>query len=146
MTVIEKIENKLRKYPSARYLRVGETITVEATGEDGFSVWLTEKNPGYTVGYDGWHDEFEDEEDALEAFAFGLSDDCRLKVVRRGKSDCAWTVEGKNEDGNWIGDSTTGLLITPFWRKKSIAYLQNRLITSCEQDGGGQLATPPKST
>jgi len=144
MTAIEKIENKLRKYPSARYSRVGDTITVEATDGDGFSVWLTEKKPGYTVGYDGWHEEFDDEEDALNAFAFGLSDDCRLKVVRRGSSDCAWTVEGKNEDGNWIGDSTTGLLMTPFWKKKSIAYRQNHLITS-EQAGGGQPATRPES-
>jgi len=145
MTAIEKIENKLRKYPSARYSRVGDTITVEATDGDGFSVWLTEQKPGYTVGYDGWHDAFEDEEDALAAFAFGLSDDCRLKVVRLGSSDCAWTVEGKGEDGNWIGDSTTALLITPFWRKKSIAYRQNRLITSREQDRGGPPASRPWS-
>ena len=144
MTAIEKIENKLRKYPSALYSRVGDTIKVEATDGAGFSVWLTEKKPGYTVGYDGWHDEFDDVEDALNAFAFGLSDDCRLKVVRRGNSDCAWTVEGKNEDGNWIGDSTTGLLMTPFWKKKSISYRQNHLITSSEPDGGGQSATRPE--
>jgi hypothetical protein len=142
MTAIEKIENKLRKYPSAQYSLACDTITVEAADDDGFSVWLTEKKPGYTVGYDGWHDEFEDEEDALNAFAFGLSDDCRLKVVRRGSSDCAWTVEGKNENGNWIGDSTTGLLITPFWRKKTITYRQNRLITRSEQAVSGN-AEPP---
>jgi len=125
-----------------QYSLTGDTITVEAADDDGFSVWLTEKKPGYTVGYDGWHDEFEDEEDALNAFAFGLSDDCRLKVVRRGSSDCAWTVEGKNENGNWIGDSTTGLLITPFWRKKTISYRQNRLITRSEQAVSGN-AEPP---
>jgi hypothetical protein len=136
MSVIEKIVNKLRKYPSSRYSRVGNTITVEATDGDGFSVWLTEKKPGYTVGYDGWHDEFEDEEDALAAFAFGLSDDCRLKVIRRGDSYCAWIVEGKDDEGRWIGDSKTGLLITSFWRKKSIIYRQNRLITNSEQYGG----------
>ncbi len=40
MTAIEKIENKLRKYPSALYSRVGDTIKVEATDGAGFSVWL----------------------------------------------------------------------------------------------------------
>jgi hypothetical protein len=134
MTAIEKIENKLRKYPSAQYSLSGDTITVEAADDDGFSVWLTENKPGYTVGYDGWHEEFNDEDDALNAFAFGLSEDCRLKVVRRGNSDCAWILEGKNDDGSWSGDSTTGLLLTPFWRKKSIVYRQNRLITRSEQD------------
>ncbi|MEM8955511.1 MAG: hypothetical protein AAGD22_15260 [Verrucomicrobiota bacterium] len=88
----------------------GSTITLDAPDKDGFSVWLTEKNPGFTVGFDGWHEEFEDEEEALETFAFGLSDDCRLKVVRRGNMDCAWTVEGKEEDGEWKGGSTTALI------------------------------------
>ena len=145
MTAIAKIENKLKKYSSVRYSVVDDTITVEAADTDGFSVWLTEKKPGYTVGYDGWHDEFDDEEDALAAFAFGLSDDCRLKVVRRGDSDCAWIVEGKDEDGGWSGDSTTQLLLTPFWRKKSFVYRQNKLITNSEQGGADQPATAPES-
>jgi hypothetical protein len=134
MTAIEKIESKLQKYPSARYATADGTITVEPATTAGFSVWLTEKNPGYTVGYDGWHDEFDEEEDALAAFAFGLSDDCRLKVVKRGDAECAWIVEGKDDDGQWRGDSTTGLLLTPFWRKKSIMYRQNNLITNSDQD------------
>ena len=132
MTAIEKIESKLQKYPSARYATADGTITVEPATDGGFAVWLTEKNPGYTVGYDGWHDEFDDEEDALAAFAFGLSDDCRLQVVKRGDAECAWIVEGRDDDGQWRGDSTTGLLFTPFWRKKSIAYRQNNLITNSE--------------
>ncbi len=134
MTAIEKIESKLKKYPIARYSVDGDTITVEAIDSNGFSVWLTEKKPGYTVGYDGWHDEFDDEDEALSAFAFGLSEDCRLKVVRRGDVECSWIVEGRDESGQWIGDSTTGLLFAPFWRKKTTTYRQNRLITNSEQD------------
>ena len=145
MTAIEKIENNLRKYPSARYTSADGMITVEPATSAGFSVWLTEKNPGYTVGYDGWHDEFDDEEDALAAFAFGLSEDCRLKVVKRGESNCAWIVEGKDDDGQWRGDSTTGLLLIPFWRKKTITYRQNHLITNSEQDGAGQPPTRAES-
>lgn len=137
MRTIEKIENKLKKHPSVKYALTGDTITFNAMDDTGFSVWLMERKPGYTVGYDGWHEQFDDEEEALQAFAFGLSDECRLKVIRRGNTDCAWIVEGKDDVGNWSGTSTTGLLFTPFWRKKSIVYRQNRLITQDDQDAVG---------
>jgi len=137
MTVIETIESKLKKYPLARYKTSADMITVEAADSNGFSVWLVQKNPGYTVGYDGWHDEFEDEGEALNAFAFGLSEECRLKVIQRGDTDCAWIVEGKTGDRKWTEDSTTGLLLTPFWRKKSVVYRQNNLIKETEQVGAG---------
>jgi len=133
MTAIEKIESKLQRCPLARYVTADGTITVEPATSTGFSVWLTEKNTRYTVGYDGWHEEFGDESDALDAFAFGLSEECRLKVVQRGCSDCAWVVEGKDGDGKWNEDSTTGMLLTPFWRKKSIVYRQNHLIKESEE-------------
>jgi hypothetical protein len=136
MTAIEKIECKLKKYPNARYSVERDTITVEATDSNGFSVWLSDNKPRYTVGYDGWHDEFDNEDEALSAFAFGLSEDCRLKVVWRGDTECAWIVEGRDETGQWISDSTTSLLFTAFWRKKTTTYRQNRLIKS-EQDIAG---------
>ena len=103
-------------------------ITIEPNSRNGFSVWLIEKNPGFTVGFDGWHEEFEDEEDALNAFAFGLSDECRFKVVRRGNTDCAWTVMAKDDRGQWVDDSTTGMLLAPFWLRRKVVYRQNHLI------------------
>ncbi|MGV3662560.1 MAG: hypothetical protein ACO1TE_20415 [Prosthecobacter sp.] len=102
---------------------------MEPLTKDGFSVWLTEQPPGYTVGFDGWHEEFQDVEEALAAFAFGLSDDCRLQVIQRGSMDCAWTVESRDEQGQWQVDSTTGLLFTPFWRKQRTIYRQNHVIS-----------------
>lgn len=125
----------------------GSTIKVESGTDDGFCIWLTENQSGYTVGFDGWHEEFEDEEEALATFAFGLSDDCRLKVLQRGNMDCAWAVEGKDVNGEWTGDSTTGLLITPFWRKRKIVYRQNHVITNSEQVNANQptAAEDPKS-
>ncbi len=134
MTAIEKIESKLQRWPSLRHSIDGNTITVESDAADSFAVWLTENQSGFTVGFDGWHEEFEKEDEALETFAFGLSDDCRLKVIRRGNMDCAWIVQGKGDDGEWRGDSTTGLLLTPFWRRRNIVYRQNRIITESEQE------------
>lgn len=98
--------------------------------------------PGYTVGYDGWHAEFDDEEHALAAFAFSLSEDCRLKVVQRGDTDCSWTVKGRNEDGRWREDSTTGLLLIPFWKKRETVYRQNHLISNHGQGGAANPSVP----
>ncbi|MES2981516.1 MAG: hypothetical protein V4727_04305 [Verrucomicrobiota bacterium] len=133
MTIIETIKSKLKKYPSARYTVEGHTITVEAANSDGFAVWLVDKQPGYTVGYDGWHEEFDDEEMALNAFAFGLSEDCRLKVIQRGKTACSWTVESGNREGQWFEDGMVGLLWIPFWRKRTTVYRQNHLIKNNEE-------------
>jgi len=127
MTAIEKIRKKLESYPTVKFSVNGNTISVEPVAADGFTVCLVERKPGFTVGYDGWHEEFEDEEEALSAFAFGLSDECRLKVVQRGEMDCSWTVEAREGDG-WSEDSTTGLLLTPFWKKKRVVYRQNRVL------------------
>lgn len=79
---------------------------------------------GLCVGYDGWHEQFDTPEQALECFAFGLSDRCRLKVTYRGNFACNWTVEAL-EDGRWIEDSTTGLLLVSFWRTPRVEYGQN---------------------
>lgn len=129
MTAIEKIVTKLQRHPSVQYSVAGCTLTVEPLTEDGFSVWLHEQPPAYTVGFDGWHEHFQDEAEALAAFAFGLSDACRLQVMQRGRMDCAWTVESQDEHGEWKVDSTTGLLFTPFWRRRRVVYRQNHLIT-----------------
>jgi hypothetical protein len=124
LTAIERIRRKLVRHPSIRFTIDGGTVNVHPSSEDGFNVWLSENNSSYTVAFDGWHEEFTDMEEALATFAFGMSEDCRLKVVMRGSTECSWTVEGL-EDGNWEGDSTTGLVLVPFWRKRRTLYRRN---------------------
>jgi hypothetical protein len=48
-------------------------------------------------------------------------------VVYRGSTPTKWTVESR-KDGRWTPESETGLLFFPFWRRRRIAYLQNRLL------------------
>lgn len=135
MTAIEKIVTKLQRHPSVQYSVAGCTLTVAPLTEEGFSVWLHEQPPGYTVGFDGWHEQFQDEGEALAAFAFGLSDDCRLQVMQRGSMDCSWTVESRDAQGEWKVDSSTELLFTPFWRRRRVVCRQNHVIT---REGGFQ--------
>jgi hypothetical protein len=129
MNLIDEIKARLSKYPDIRYESNVSSIKVSPLSDDGFEVLLTVNREGYSVFFSGWHEEFDDEDDALNCFAFGLSDECRLKEYRRGRFPYKWTVESR-ENGKWIGDSTTGLLLFPFWKKVEVRYLQNNLIKS----------------
>ncbi len=127
MSAVATIAQKVSKYPQLQTIIEDRSITVTPLSVDGFPVSLFEKDSGYTVGFDGWHEEFDSEAEALEAFAFGLSEECRLKIVYRGSTACSWTCESFS-DGEWREDSTTGLLLIPFWKKKQVVYRQNKII------------------
>jgi hypothetical protein len=77
MNVIDQIKVKLQKYPHVRYEAEESSITVFPPSENGFEVSMYVGEPGlherFSVFYNGWHEEFLDEEEAMECFAFGLS-------------------------------------------------------------------------
>jgi len=128
MNLLDEIEQRLRKYPQARYERNDNSITVEPLDSDGFEVSIQDHGQhNYTICFNGWHETFASDEEALNVFVCGLSSECRLKEYRRGRFPYRWTLEG-NEDGKWIEDSTTALVIFPFWKKRKIRILQNTLI------------------
>ncbi len=90
MSVIEKIKEKLKKHPEAKFEEGQDHISILPTSESGFTVTMME---GLNVFFNGWHKQFVDEDDALNCFALGLSTDCRLKETRRGDEAYRWTVE-----------------------------------------------------
>ena len=125
MSVLDRVRDSLNtKHADLRYTEANGVIVVHAPTPNGFDVSISE---GLVVGYDGWHEHFETPEKALACFAFGFSDKCRLKVTYRGKFAHKWTLESL-ENGQWIEDSTTGLLFFPFWRVERIEYRQNGLL------------------
>jgi hypothetical protein len=130
--VIDQILERLKKYPQLSYRVAANSITIDAPSPTGFSVSLACGRSGlarysFTVSFDGWHEEFTSDADALNCVAFGLSDQCRLKVYRRCKIEYRWTVEYPDGD-EWREDSTTSLLVFPFWRRREINYRQNHVI------------------
>jgi hypothetical protein len=127
MNAIEKIKAKLSKYPDVRYSESADEIEVHPRDQSGFTVGLRITPSGFTVYFEGWHEEFSSEDEALNCFAFGLSPDCRLAVVLRGNTETKWVVESL-KDGKWTPDSETGLLLQPFWRSARIEYRQNNLL------------------
>jgi hypothetical protein len=104
----------------------GDTIVVDPKTANGFVVSLIERGDKWVVHFDGWHQHFASEDDAVRCVVFGLSRDCRLKVEYRGSVARRWTVEARTDHG-WREDSTVGLLWFPFWRRARIEYRQNDL-------------------
>jgi len=127
VTTIEKIKERLSSYPAPKYIISGSTITIEAPSPDGFSVSLIEGTTEWIVHFDGWHEHFDTEDEALNCFMFGLSNECRLQITLRGTFPYRWTVQ-KGIENEWDPDSTTGLIFFPFWRRKRVEYRQNDVL------------------
>ena len=129
MNAIQKIKTMLSAYPDVRYSESADGIEVHPRDQSGFTVGLRVTPSSFTVYFEGWHEEFTSEDEALGCFAFGLSPKCRLAVVFRGNTETKWVVEGF-ENGAWTSDSETGLLLQPFWRSARVEYRQNRILNA----------------
>ena len=130
MEILREIEQRLAKYPELKYEIKGNSITVFPASDNGFKVALYAGDQSsyepYDVYFDGWHEPFSDKDEALNCFVFGLTSECRVKELSRGKQIYEWTVEYLI-DGEWQADSTTALIFFQFWRKRKVRYLQNNL-------------------
>jgi len=138
MDIIEKIREKLGRYPQIKFEESDNSITILPVSDDGFEVALyvddSHSREPYQVCFNGWHEYFSDPTEALECFVFGLSDECRLRQHSRNGKAYRWTVEFRR-DGHWHEESTTSHLWVPFWKSSSVEYFQNRLITRTDENG-----------
>ena len=125
MTLIDKVAKVLGDYPEVRFERRAEWIEVPPSTADGLLVSLSTENGTRIVHFDGWHEDFGSDQEALNCFMSGLTPSIRLFVTRRGDYDHKWNVEARNRD-RWEACGTVGLLIFPFWRRKQVLLLQNR--------------------
>lgn len=126
MDVIEQINRKFSRYPEVSLDVQAKTISATLPQKDSFKISLYTGEDEYIVSFDGWHEHFESAVDALNCFAFGFCEECRLVVYARGGFRYKWVME-YYEDGRWREDSRTGLLIFPFFLPKRIQILQNHL-------------------
>ncbi|MCV6825790.1 MULTISPECIES: hypothetical protein [Halocynthiibacter] len=101
-----------------------DQITVSCNNPESFDVSIFAFDEQFQVNFAGWHEVFDDQEEAMRCFAFGLSQQCRLEVVKRGKMECSWTMQFLQDD-TWVDDSVTGMFLIPFWRPKQIEYRFN---------------------
>ena len=133
MDPIAEIRARFKKHPNARCQAGTDWIRYEPDSENGFPVELRVGDGEFIVSYDGWHKHFQEVESALDCFAFGLSDMCRLKIVSRGGQPHKWILEFRR-NGDWAAESRVGLFVFAFWRPPEIEYRQNALIKAIEAD------------
>ncbi|MEM8686971.1 MAG: hypothetical protein AAGF81_06565, partial [Pseudomonadota bacterium] len=108
----DDILSRLEKYTGYEVSHDDISLSVCCDNPESVEVSVWETGSSFQVGIGGWHEHFDALEDALNCFAFGLSEACRLKVTLRGSMECAWTMQSL-EDGEWVDDTTTGLLFIP---------------------------------
>lgn len=123
----EAISARLENYSGYDVKWDTESLSVFCENPNSFEVSICELGDSFQVGFDGWHEHFDNLQTALDCFTFGLSTQCRLKVTLCGTAECAWTVQSQ-VGSNWEDDSTTGLLLIPFWRSKSVEFRHNVLL------------------
>lgn len=127
-TTIWKIKEKIISHTEIKIVEENEnSITVKPDGQKTFPITIIFKDNNYYVYFKGWHEKFLTEEEALDVFAFGLSEDCRLKVISFKDIEYKWIVEFK-EKGKWVQNSEVNIGMFPFWQKKVISYYQNGVI------------------
>lgn len=127
MGAIERVVARLRRMDHIRWELEGRTVRVLPSDCRGFEVALTEHEDAWSVCFDGWHQQFHSEREALECFAFGLTDACRLTCWSRDGRRYRWTVEAKTDEG-WIEGSTTGMLLFPFLSSVEKRTFQNTFV------------------
>ena len=124
---IGEIRNRLKRWPQLPCETGDGWLSVHSEHGDGFSVSFAVTDGEYVVSFDGWHEHFTDVDDALKCFVFGLTDAARPKVFSRGGVDYKGILEHR-ENGKWTEESTTGRLFFPFWGRRRVRCLQNRII------------------
>ena len=71
MDALEVLKTKLLKYPDLPNEQNEKSLSIMPEG--GFTVSFHENETGYTVGYEGWHEDFSNADEALDCFAFEKS-------------------------------------------------------------------------
>ena len=125
---IAGLKARLADHSGIRVEETSNSIRIFPSDETGFGIVFVDEGNRWTATFGGgWHEHFRSPKEAIECVGFGLSDRCRLRMDTRRGFAHRWTVE--HFDGQaWQDQSTTGLMLFPFWRKKSVSYLQNSII------------------
>lgn len=125
---ISKIKEKIKPFKDLEILEELEnSITVKPKHEKSFPITFIVGNNSYSVHFKGWNSTLTSEEEALDLFAFGLSNDCRLQVFSAGNVEFKWILETK-ENNKWIKSGEEKIVLFPFWQKKKIETYQNKII------------------
>lgn len=126
-SVISRIQTTLQAHPRITYMADAHYLEVPAETPTGFKVWIRQRAGRHILGFQAWHEEFRNATPAIEAFLFGLTSACRLRVLSSGGRDYKWQVQ-RRLGAQWVTLSESGMVLFPFWCKRTERFLQNDLI------------------
>ena len=121
------IQARLRPYPQARCELTQDAIVVHPVAATGFMVIFRELADSFQVACDGWYAHFEFADEAVTCFLDALSPATRLRVTLRGRTPCRWQLERRIAE-RWLPLVERARVWSPFWRHRSVVYLQNHLL------------------
>jgi hypothetical protein len=134
MSVIEKLKQELSECSNVICEEQDGTIIIRTRDPNGFDIQIFKNAEEYLVFFgSGYHDHFESEDDVAKFVNYGLSGDCRIREIRRGKIAYKWILES-NVDGTWQPYQTVGsilAILVPFWKRKKILIYRNNIHTTC---------------
>ncbi|MBS4045865.1 MAG: hypothetical protein KG075_05945 [Alphaproteobacteria bacterium] len=135
MNPIDEIRTRLLQYPDVQYVASTDTLRMEAPQDGGFPIYIRRHAAaGWDVTFgEGLQCHFDDAAAATEFFSFGLSDQCRLREIRRGSVVHRACAERRKGDG-WEVVQETIRLLYPFWRRPSEYIFQNILLSPGSQE------------
>ncbi len=76
MNVIQELKEQLSEHQGIKFEESNNRIEVFPSTSDGFNISLDVDEDTYIVSYEGWHGHFQDADEALKCFMFGLSSAC----------------------------------------------------------------------
>jgi len=127
---IIKLKETLKEYQNEIIIseETSNTMRIIQKGKNKLPIFFHVKENGFVIHLKGWHRNFLSEEDALDFFAYCLSDSVRLKVIKFANIQYKWILEFKNDNNKWEEESFAQIPLFPFWLKSEIEYYQNNLL------------------
>lgn len=125
---IAALQAVLRRYPQVLVQLSPTRVQVEPLDAGGFPVTLEILPTGHRVGCGEWHQDVPAAEDAIAMAKLALSPAARLAVTVKGGLQVQWELQRLDPPGSWIGLGALGAWLVPFWGRRTVHYLQNRLL------------------
>jgi len=122
---LRELEARLARFRDVDRARSANSLSVAASGPDGFAIAMIVGDGGFTLRFDGWQETLHDTAQARALFQAALSGEARLRVDTLAGRRWRWTLELLRSDGRWAPESTLG---HPTWRlygRSGVVYLRN---------------------
>lgn len=126
------VETHLEKHPSLTVSRSAGRVKVQAPPGDGFDVELVDDGAEATIYAGGWHDHFNDPDEAAATFMWLLTATTRIVLRFRGKHQIGWRLEWFSE-GKWVSHGFGRILVpVGLWLPVTEVIQQNNLVSPPE--------------